>query len=266
MPHTIVEMYVPATFADEGTYKISLDNRPAHITIQYLPSHGNFAHVTGLDATQNLDPDDPSGIVNFSYIEMDFPYYLEEPGKGLSDDSSERASAYHKKIDDLCLRYLNRLVDVVRYCTQRYWIRSIPLDLLHVHMIKEVEEDSGGRGISWIRMPSGSKVEWKIQSQLEVQERLVHILEHETRLPVSETLFLEALNYYYCSNIVQAVIVANTLLEVFVMDDIIDSYMKQGKSGGEAKILVAKSYKKKFEPMIKNIISKKGQTCHLIQS
>ncbi|HEU4447655.1 MAG TPA: hypothetical protein VFR94_23475 [Nitrososphaeraceae archaeon] len=77
------------------------------------------------------------------------------------------------------------------------------------------------------------------------------MLSSDRRIPISENLFLEALNYYYRSDLVQAIITANTSLEVFVMDDMINRYIKTGKSKKEAIDLIKRLYKKKFESRFK---------------
>lgn len=77
MSRTIVEIYLPWTFADEGTYRVSLDNTLATVWIKYFPSKGRLGEVIGLSAATNrLYPDDPFGIVNFSFIMIEIPFLL----------------------------------------------------------------------------------------------------------------------------------------------------------------------------------------------
>lgn len=77
MPRTIVDIYLPWTFVDEGTYKVSLDRISAIMSIKYFPSQGRLAQVTGLSAAiTGLHPDDPHGIVNFSSIVIEIHFLV----------------------------------------------------------------------------------------------------------------------------------------------------------------------------------------------
>jgi hypothetical protein len=251
MPRTLVEIYLPWTFIDEGTYTVSMDKISAKVSIKYFPSHNRFAEVTGLSVATGLDPDDSSGIIHFSSIMIEFPFLLHDLTEGFDFDSSNSHSpSYYDTLFELCLRYLNRLVYVVRFCTGRYWIKLISPDSLHVHGIIE-ENKEGGEGKSFIRVPTGRPFEWNIKNQPDVQVKIDELLKSESRIPISENLFLEALNYYYHSDLPQAIITANTSLEVLVMDDMINSYIKRGKSREEAIGLIAKLYKRRFESRFK---------------
>jgi hypothetical protein len=250
MARTIVETFLPWTFADEGTYRVSLDNFPAMVSIKYFPSQGRLADVTGLLATTRLHPDDPLGILNFSSIVIEFPFLLRDPSDGFDFDSSYHSSSFYSQLQELCLRYLNRLVNILRFCTKRYWIKSIPLDNLNVHSILEENDEDMGRGESSITIPTGRPFEYNIRAQSDVQAQIDELLNNEFQIPISENLFLEALNYYYRSDLAQAVITANTSLEVFVMDDMINRYIKTGKNRQQAIDLIDKLYKKKIRAKI----------------
>lgn len=169
MSRTIVEIYLPWTFVDEGTYRVSLDNTPAIVSIKYFPSEGRLGEVTGLSAaTSRLYPDDPFGIVNFSFIVIEIPFLLQDPNSGFDFDSSNHSSSFYNELYELCLRYLNQLVNIVRFCTRRYWIRSISLDSMNVHRILEENDDGSGRGEASITIPTGRPFQLNMRDQSDV--------------------------------------------------------------------------------------------------
>lgn len=222
------------------------------MSVTYLPSEGRLALVTGLSAARGtLHPDDPLGIVHFSSIMMEIPFLVNDPSDGFDFNSSDHSLQYYTDLLELCLRYLNRLVYVVRFCTGRYWIKSISLDSLFLHEIIEENDDDKGRRQSSIYIPTGRPFEWNVREQSEVQVMVDELLSSGSRISISENLFLEALNYYYHSDLTQAVITANTSLEVFVMDDMIRYYVKTGKGREEALDHINKSYKTRFQPRFK---------------
>lgn len=87
-------------------------------------------------------PDDPAGTVNISNIVIKF--------HDLNEEDVEEAMKEPDGIGDLmkeyCIQYLNRLIEVIRFTTHRYWIRRISgfyLDLMTYKLSVNTEKEPG---------------------------------------------------------------------------------------------------------------------------
>lgn len=101
---------------DAGNYEVSMNNQVAKISIVLQQNKENLkniggmeVHTTGEGGGLKLIPD-PHGIANYSKVIIELPYSVNSQPLSIKQEY---------------IRYINRLVEVVRNQTHAYWIQKV---------------------------------------------------------------------------------------------------------------------------------------------
>lgn len=134
----IVSLIVPFTFASEGVYNVSLDSKKVSIDIKYIRNDEKVNEIKGITTLGDakLFPDDPTGTVNISKIVINFHDLNQETVA----DAMNLPGGMGNQMKEYCIKYLNRLIEVIRFTTQRYWIRRISGFYLDIYDIQIVNK------------------------------------------------------------------------------------------------------------------------------
>ena len=207
MTKTIVHFILPLAFVDVGNYEVSLDNIIVKINILLLENKETNEKITGMTITGSVKMiPDPHGVVNMTGVTMEFPYII--------DVSS---------VKEECIKYLNRLIEVVRYNTRVYWISSISdRDITTFTTITENELGKQRRG-TMTDNGQGLFLGVNFIEEADVKPKILEMLKNENRIPVSEFLILDAFNYFTLRKFNEAVIVMNIAFEMFLTEYLTDT-------------------------------------------
>lgn len=231
------------TFA-EGSYDITLYGKTVNISIKLVPTRG-LKEVVSIMLAHLVNPNQMMEDipVTLSHVTIRLPYHLVNSDKDIE---------YSPKIAEECLKYLNRLIEVIRYCTGQYWIQRASFRDLFIQDIIEHNIDGSGRGLSLIQIPSGHEFKWEIRKESEARSQILEFLNDGQRtVPLSENLFLEALRLFNSSTFEQAIIIGNTSLEIFVDENMTKKYISTGMKYDDAKLQVDKLFGNTFHYVMK---------------
>jgi hypothetical protein len=242
-----VNLIVSFTFTSDGSYPIPLaDEKTANITIAHATSGIAATGIIGTTTQRNVQllPDDPNCFMNISNISIELPFLIEssEPGLALSMMSNMDTRPDIQAIKKHCLACLNRLIDVVRYCTRRYWMRTLRGQDLFIYNITR-EKNGNAEGEQFFSPPSGYNYPIQIIDEDSVKPGILEMLQKRTPLPLSLKLWLDGLSLYSSGRFNEAVINANISLEVFLDEYLSEKYKAAGKSDEEIEQLLAKDFK-----------------------
>ncbi len=143
MARTIVELIVPFTFIAGDDYNVMIDGNVCVISITIEQHHelANrlYQNIQFVGSVTSF-PADYLGLFEISQVRMEFPYIIEPikvndvvaEGKMIERDSMFIAAEAE------CLAYLDRLIRVVKYTTNKYWLSPLSSrDFVINHIIIE---------------------------------------------------------------------------------------------------------------------------------
>jgi hypothetical protein len=191
-------------------------------------------------------PDDPIGTVNVSKVILEMPDSVTDSKDGVSKDMRET----HLSIQRYTIDYLNRLVEVIRYTTHRYWIRRLSGFYINIYNIEIIGDDGRGRSITMFGAPRGYTVPIVIRPEEEVKTDLDKMLLDEDPIPISENLMLDALQFCSYGHFSESIIVANISIEVFVERKIFIDLVSQ-KVSEESALEISNRVSESFEKGMK---------------
>ena len=253
MEETIVHIAIPYTFCDEGQYIICLDKKNIILVMKYVQSAAALDSITEMTTVGNITitPDDPEGLANHSKITIRFPFLIFI--KTINDEFDEdKELEYYHQIRMECIRYLNRLREVIQHFTNRYWIRSISPSHVNIYNIEWQYEDGRKQGYHRVGTQEGSSFPIKIKEQTCVSKEIREALLQNSKIPLSERLYFDSLNFFNYGRYQEAIINANTAMEVRLIEQITKVAQINRKTDDEVvKILDDISTPKKFESKIK---------------
>jgi hypothetical protein len=120
MTKIVVSLIVPFTFCDEGEYHIRLSGRTYKVKIIHVKNTEGIEKTrASICMSPELVPDDPQGLYYISQVTITIPLF--------SSESSNEWLMNQGLVSYACMKYLNRLTEVVRFTTHRYWIKMITL-------------------------------------------------------------------------------------------------------------------------------------------
>jgi hypothetical protein len=248
MGKTLVSLAIPFTFAPEGKYQVSNDGKIANIEITYVQNDEALNRIIGIESMgkRQLMPHDPEGVVNISRITIEFPF--EYSDADLRGEGPEKLDPVRNQ----CLIYLNRLREVIRYHTNQYWLRSISPFSLNIYEVVRYNDEGRGRRLMMLAPPPENLFPMPVKQFTEVQSEISEMLLKETSILLPDKLYQDALNFFYFFSFVEAIVTANTALEVFVWRHLFERYKSQGKSEAEAKTTVEGIFNGSFHKVMKN--------------
>jgi hypothetical protein len=156
---------------------------------------------------------------------MGFPYLI-QPTNGEQLFTSAEAE---------CITYLNRLLDVVKYLTNKYWLAPLSSRDLYVDNVETIP-DIGERRIHLGMGPkSFNPFNLLITEQSQLKREIDQILLKEKKIPFFNSTFLDSFNAFDTRRFNEAVIIINAAFEGYVADFLISKLMKKGYSEEDAK-------------------------------
>ena len=241
MTSILVDLIIPFTFSDEGIYNIRLSGRTSEVKIEHIKNSEGIEKAKGIKIMGNPTtiPDDPSGLYHISKVEMKIPLLH---GESLNDWLiNERMVAF------VCMKYLNRLTEVIRFATHRYWIRMISQRDIDIFSIKTDNGNGPQPSLFKLGFPEGYIFEpLPIYEQSSRKNLIDKILTKGHRLQLSENLIFDALNNFFSGKFSEAVISINVSLEVFVEEFSTERYKAEGIDENVANRMVDELFDGKF--------------------
>jgi hypothetical protein len=192
MGRTKVSLTIPFTFAAEGRYQVSFDKTIASIEVTYVPNDEALNEIMGIvsEGKRQLMPSDPEGMVNISKVIIEFPF--EYSAADLGSEGLEKFT----RIKHLCVTYLNRLQEVIRYCTNRYWLRSLSPYHLNIYNIETYDDMGKGKQIFLLAPPSANFFPLSVREYREVESQISEMLMNEITVSLPDKLYLDALTFF----------------------------------------------------------------------
>ena len=130
MSKTIVELNIPFTFIAENEYDISFNKNIVRIKVQIIQNKEQASQMyREFNFCGNITsfPTDHHGLFNTTSLKIEFPYSIKPfivkdivgNNKIIERESDSQA------IEKECLIYLNKIIDIVKWCTKKYWIQPL---------------------------------------------------------------------------------------------------------------------------------------------
>jgi len=234
---------------DEGKYDVSIDNKISKINVSYeqnLEGMENIAdmkfHSTGGGSASMSS--DSHGIVRITKISLEFTD-LDNSVFGHEGDPLSKSYLLKK----ICVSYLNRLIQIVRWKTGKFWMPLVTEDAI-LGFTKNLSD--GKRFDDGFVMDFGRTRTYPIntKNQSDVKDKINDLLKNEDPIPLDESLFLDALNYYVKGRYNEVIILINVSLEIFLQKYLF-SILSKTMSNEEASKQVRKLFSDGLHRMFK---------------
>jgi len=200
----IVEFKIPKVFADDETYEVKINDDLIKITTRLEQNTSGLENLTGLKAHGNVKLSaDNKGIFNITKITIEFPFLI---GKKIDIGSG-------MNVKQNCVLCINRLIEVIRFETRKYWITPISEHDILGYSTYRIDDD--GKRIDEFLQDFGSGLGFPITEieQSQVNESINRKLKEGIDVKIYHNLFLDSVNYYITRRFHEAVILSNTALE-----------------------------------------------------
>jgi len=243
MVKTVVDLTFPFALLDNGTYNVSINDKTSIIKITRENTQSRQAQMMGMSfvappgATMRM-PNDFYGLVDITRIRIEFPFLIHptkvrDKGDGTLEDLSHDN---HVTVQRVCLVYLNRLIEVIRWHTKRHWIHNLAGS--DVYLNKFDLFDDNGRNIggqihgqpilTLFTLPSVTETQDSKKNQIDLS------LESEERVPVHDALYLDALHDFSQGRFNKSIMAINTALESATTEYLFQQLIKNGDSESDA--------------------------------
>src|SRR5215218_5110851 len=147
--------------------------------------------------------------------------------------------------------YLNRLQEVIRYSTNRYWLRSVSPYHLNICYMERYDDLGKGTQTSLSAPPSANFFPLPVRKYSEVESQISEMLMNETTVSLPDKLYLDALNFFHFFSFAEAIITANIALDVFVWGYLLEKYRYEGKSEDESAKIIGNLFDDGLQKAIK---------------
>jgi hypothetical protein len=228
MDRTIVELTVPFTFIEGGEYLVSLGGNICVISIYTEQSHELATRIyRGIQFMGDVTSysADHHGLFEISRVVLGFPYLIQ----------SINGEQLFTSAEVECVTYLNRLLDVLKYLTNKYWLAPLSSRDLYFDNIETIS-DVGERRIHRGMGPkSFNPFNLPMTEQLHLKREIDQILLKEKKLPFFNSTFLDSFNAFDTRRFNEAVILINTAFEGYVPDFLISKLLRKGCSEEDAR-------------------------------
>ncbi len=244
MVKTIAHLTLPFALLDDGVFEVSIDGKTAKITtvrentVSRQQQMMGMAFVAPQGVTLTME-NDFYGLVNITRVRIELPYLIRptktrDLGNGRLEDLSHDN---HINVQKDCILYLNRLIEVVRWYTRRYWIHNLSGSDVYLNNF-DLFDDAGnnvGGQIHGQPIHTLFNLPNLVVSQSAIQNEIDASLKSEERVPVHDTLYLDALHDFSQGRFNKAVMVINTALESATTEYLLQKLIKNGVSREDAK-------------------------------
>jgi hypothetical protein len=240
MASTIVEVTIPFTFIAGGDYKVALDGKICVVSIK-VEQHHELANRVYPDfqfiGNITSFPADYRGLFEISRVRMEFPYLIQPikvkdvvgEGKGIERDSLFIAAEAE------CLAYLDRLIRVVKYTTNKYWLSLLSSRDFIINNIVTEPDEGRARRYSGIGEKVFNPFKLPITEESQSKTDISQFLLNEERIPFYNDTFLDSFNAFDTRRFNEAVILINAAFEGFVSYFLIAKLIKKGHSEEDAR-------------------------------
>jgi len=244
MQKTIVYLTLPFALLDDGTYNVSLDNKKAIIILKRENTVSRQGQMMGgqfmvpQGATMKME-NDFYGLVDITRIKIELPFLIRsttvrDKGDGTLEDISHDN---HNNVQKVCLNYLNRLIEVIRWHTRRFWIHNLAGSDVYLNKFDLFDHDGRNVGgqehlqpiLTLFNLPNNS------ENQSNKQNQIKSSLESDERIPVHDSLYLDALHDFSQGRFNKAVMIINTGLESATTEYLLQQLIKNGMPRDDAK-------------------------------
>jgi hypothetical protein len=202
--HATVQFVLHREFVDEGQYIVNVGAESSSVHVRRIQNVHSMkaAHMGDLEFYGTVtSTHDYHGVFNMSEITLNLRYF--------------DGSNFRNDVRKLCLRYLNKLVDVVRFHTKKYWLEAVTEpDIPYIRLVEyEIEEGKKKKGYLM-----GNINTFPIQQveQKDVADKIQMCLGAASSPTSFEILILDSLNYFDKAEYNLAVIISHTALEIFL--------------------------------------------------
>jgi hypothetical protein len=198
MAFTSVTFYIRNELI-EGDFTVSLKGRIGRIKIELLPKGGS-EKVLGFAVSRAT---------------VEIPYSIQE-----NEDVSINDRGYTppptSPVKREALSYFNRLIDVLRWKTRKFWIRDISefdISYMEINREDDVGKTTGGFSLD-MGNPSFPPYPMNSLDENASRSNINTLLNNET--PIHDIQFLDSINHYQTGRFDDAVVTMNIALESFV--------------------------------------------------
>lgn len=132
----------------------------------------------------------------------------------LLDKNSNQA--YDIKLE--CLKYLNRLVEVIRFKTRKYWLLPVNENELLYADFSDYVDKSGMRKEGYVNMSPMFGLDVPITDESEVLHEVRELLKNEHIIYYSDSLILDAYTYILLGRYNDSIATSNLALEMFILE------------------------------------------------
>ncbi len=252
MLKTIAYLTLPFALLDDGTYNVSLDNKKAKIILKRENTVSRQAQLMGgqfvvpQGATIKME-NDFYGLVNITRIRIELPFLIrstniQDRGDGTLEDISHDN---HDNVQKICVNYFNRLIEVIRWHTRRFWIHNLAGSDVYLNKFELFDHDGRNVGgqehlqpiFTLFNLPSNA------ENQSNKKNQINSSLESDERIPVHDTLYLDALYDFSQGKFNKAVMIINTGLESATTEYLLQQLIKNGMPKQDAKVKIDKFLK-----------------------
>ena len=244
MLKTVAHLTLPFALLDDGTYKVSLDNEEATIVLKRENTVSRQAQLMGgqfivpQGATMKME-NDFYGLVDITRIRIELPFLIrsthvrEIEGGKLEDVSHDN----HNNVQKICINYLNRLIEVIRWQTRRFWIYNLAGTDAYLNKFDLFDHDGRNIGGQVQMQPilTLSKLPSNAVNQSNKKNQIESSLASNERIPVHDTLYLDALQDFSQGKFNKSVMIISTGLESAITEYLLQQLIKNGMSKENAK-------------------------------
>ena len=254
MTKTLVEFMVPSVFVDEGQYEVSLNGNVAKVSVSFIQNREVMNRITGTQSVgkATMTPD-THGIANISKVAIELPYGQDRLSEQIPGASIVSMLSMMRTVKLECILVLNRLIEVVRAATNRYWITSFSERDILGYTAKVVGDDGKGWELFSLDYGQGLAPPLPLMTleQPVVASQIAKALKEEREVPFDHTLILDSFNYFMTRRFNEAVILLNTALEVSIANYLVSKLIQDGASLEEATRKVRTIFGKRLHRVMK---------------
>jgi len=227
MDRTIVELTIPFTFIAGGEYMVAVDGKICVISINIEQNHELATMIyRNIQFMGNVTsyPADYHGLFEISRIVMEFPYLI-QPTNG---------DQLFTSAETVCITYLNRLLNVVKYLTKKYWLSPLSPRDLFINNVETVPDKERPRKYQGIGPKFFNPFKLPITEQSQFKREIDQILLKEKTIPFFNSTFLESFNAFDTRRVKEAIILINAAFEGYVADFLKLRLIKKGYTENQA--------------------------------
>jgi len=267
MVKTIAKLAVPFTLVEEGTYPITIDGKMAEIKITYEMSKGRANEIMSMGLQSkgegHLRMDrDHHGITQFVKAVIEFPFHIEPDIIDISKIKQTPNFQISSNVPFIknhtapvarqCLAYMNRLVEVVRVLTSKYWLPSLSERDIVINAIDIVNDDGTIEMVMpFLGVGLGLHLPIEIRNESSMKSAILDVLANEKDVGFFNGLILDAINYFSIGKFNEAVIVLHVGFEALIEDHLLTKLLEKGTKIEDAREAIGKVFNDKFHTVMR---------------